>query len=420
MIKSRLRIAGKKVGSRDELLNNILEIVRREPGLSTAELGQRIGKHKSTVSRYLQELEDSGKLVRSETGRMLDPNPSAEEYRKLETDEFVASYAKVKEWVDRVSATARPVTVSRYIQCLKHFCDALKITPNMLLVDRATVERYFTNYKATKGGNSFYNDKIAVRSFCATHGIVFPRGQGGILAGEKENFGRYADIKLTDRQIERLLDFLESKYGKQEALFAGLYIETFPRASAGLAIKAEQIEWGSLGGYPYATLSIYESKTERPFRKMIIHPRVLQLLRDHLSQHPTGYLFKRGASAIRYYSTVMREGYAELGLDVQTENGSMINYWRRKPLHALRHIGAHVWLRRTGYNYGIVSTMGWDDIGTLKKCYGEMPFEYILSQGVCYNCKPPAVPDETATFDSVRCAVEWLNKHKQLVQVTTQ
>jgi predicted transcriptional regulator len=421
MIKSRLRVAGKKVDSRDDVLSSILEIVRREPGLSTAELGQRIGKHKSTVSRYLQELEDSGKLVRSETGRMLDPNPSAEAYKQLETDEFVNSYAKVKEWVERVSATAKPSTVQGYVQKLKAFCDTLKITPNHLLVDRATVERYFTSFKATKGGTSFYGDKIAVRSFCATHGVVFPRGQGGVLAGEKENFGLYADVKLSDRQIERLLDFLEMQCGKHEALFAGLFIETFPRANAGLGIKAEQIEWNSLGGYPYATLSVYESKTQRPFRKLIIHPRVLQLLKDHVSQHPTGYLFRHGDSAVNYYSGVMRSAYAAIGLDVQTEKfGSMINYWRFKPLHALRHCGAHVWLRRTGYNYGIVSTMGWDDISTLKKCYGEMPFEYILSQGVCYNCKPPAVLDETATFDSVRCAIEWLNKHKQLVQVTAQ
>jgi len=45
----------------------------------------------------------------------------------------------------------------------------------------------------------------------------------------------------------------------------------------------------------------------------------------------------------------------------------------------LRHIGAHYWLSKTNYNYGIISEVGgWNTIDELKKSYGQIPPEKIL------------------------------------------
>lgn len=45
----------------------------------------------------------------------------------------------------------------------------------------------------------------------------------------------------------------------------------------------------------------------------------------------------------------------------------------------MRHIGAHYWLEKKDYNYGIVSEIGgWNTIDELKKSYGQIPPERIL------------------------------------------
>jgi integrase len=55
-------------------------------------------------------------------------------------------------------------------------------------------------------------------------------------------------------------------------------------------------------------------------------------------------------------------------------------YFYKRPVHALRHIGAHRLLELTNYNYDIVAKLGgWTDTKTLKDCYGEMPDSLIMN-----------------------------------------
>ena len=44
-----------------------------------------------------------------------------------------------------------------------------------------------------------------------------------------------------------------------------------------------------------------------------------------------------------------------------------------------RHLGAHYWLAKTDYNYGIIAEVGgWHTIDELKKSYGQIPPEIFL------------------------------------------
>jgi hypothetical protein len=55
------------------------------------------------------------------------------------------------------------------------------------------------------------------------------------------------------------------------------------------------------------------------------------------------------------------------------------NYFEDHTTHALRHVGAHYWLAKTNYNYGIVAMIGgWNTIDELRKSYGEIPPEKVL------------------------------------------
>ena len=54
-------------------------------------------------------------------------------------------------------------------------------------------------------------------------------------------------------------------------------------------------------------------------------------------------------------------------------------YFSLHATHVLRHLGAHYWLSKTNYNYGIISEVGgWNTIDELKKSYGQIPPERIL------------------------------------------
>lgn len=67
----------------------------------------------------------------------------------------------------------------------------------------------------------------------------------------------------------------------------------------------------------------------------------------------------------------LSENYSHLG-----KNDS---YFQHHPSHALRHSGAHYWLSKTNYNYGIIAEVGgWHTIDELKKSYGQIPPEKIL------------------------------------------
>ena len=59
--------------------------------------------------------------------------------------------------------------------------------------------------------------------------------------------------------------------------------------------------------------------------------------------------------------------------------GRNADYFQKHPTHALRHIGAHYWLAKTDYNFGLIAEIGgWNTMDELKKSYGQIPPEKIL------------------------------------------
>ena len=65
--------------------------------------------------------------------------------------------------------------------------------------------------------------------------------------------------------------------------------------------------------------------------------------------------------------------------EIYAHLGKKEPYFSHHPSHALRHLGAHYWLAKTNYNYGIIAEVGgWHTIDELKKSYGQIPPEKIL------------------------------------------
>jgi hypothetical protein len=65
--------------------------------------------------------------------------------------------------------------------------------------------------------------------------------------------------------------------------------------------------------------------------------------------------------------------------EIYNHLGKNDSYFQHHTSHALRHLGAHYWLSKTNYNYGIIAEVGgWHTIDELKKSYGQIPPEKIL------------------------------------------
>lgn len=417
LTKSRMRWAGRSYDSIDEILDIVLNLFK-QGHTSPSELA-RIGlKDRRQINRYLNLLAEQGRLTKdTQSGRILKSADVAakEEYVELEKDSWVNSYPLVRKWADSMATRkgGKPITAMReYINNLKRVCDTLKVTPNAFATDRDSIEELMRNFSIEFGKTStarIKNYVMSVRDFAITNGVVFPRGVSGILSGKKHNFGVYANIFLTDGQFSEGLKVGESK-SKEVALYFGLGHETFARPTTLRGIRSDQVRFSQFNGYEYATMSVYESKTAKPFEKLVIDPRVLRLLHEVMRQHG-GKLFTEGNSdQENYFAGRMREIYGTLGIDVKSdgENG-LLNYYRDKPLYILRHSGAHLWHRR-GAKVEEISGMGWDDPSTLVKCYMRTGVHEMFQRGTCMQCNPPKSQTDSLLFCGLPHAMQWLNE----------
>jgi|GEM_PF-5207999 len=71
------------------------------------------------------------------------------------------------------------------------------------------------------------------------------------------------------------------------------------------------------------------------------------------------------------------------------------DYWTKKPFHSMRHIFAHYWLLKTGFDYGFVADKGhWGATTELVRSYGTMPKKIFYAKISAYNDKEyPTIDD---------------------------
>lgn len=114
----------------------------------------------------------------------------------------------------------------------------------------------------------------------------------------------------------------------------------------------------------------YETKTGVEYPKEIRNPLAVAVSKAWIAkrqnEHREEMFGNKGESFKDYQKRmvpILQYGYKMIGLTHE--------YFFLRPLYALRHCGAHLWLRRTNYNYNAVASMGWEDINTLRQFYGK-------------------------------------------------
>lgn len=113
---------------------------------------------------------------------------------------------------------------------------------------------------------------------------------------------------------------------------------------------------------------LYESKTNRTWKKFVYNKKAVAVLKQWLATRKGkkkwfGNDNEEFPQFAKRINAMLKEGYEAIG--------ATNKYFYERPSYALRHCGAHLWLRRTGYNYGAVAKMGWEDISTLRTWYGD-------------------------------------------------
>lgn len=229
--------------------------------------------------------------------------------------------------------------------------------------------------------------------------------------GDKDDAGQYSHVRLTEGQIIKLAQHYLDKGDLQFAGYVSVGIETFGRPKAlhdaetskfhltertitkatiqgwsepiydskfmpvlqALSLTDKRIRIESFKA-PAIEGELYENKTEDIWPKRILGAHAVKVATDLLHERrskPTLFNWQ-GMSHSKwetFCSETLRKGYREIGVTG--------DYFYKKPMYALRHVGAQMWLNRTGYDYAGVAEMGWTDIATLHKYYGGYSMEFF-------------------------------------------
>jgi hypothetical protein len=275
------------------------------------------------------------------------------------------------------------------------------------------------------GDNDPSNYVKAIRQFLAGNNCNLPKlPPEHELSGKKGDlFGAYNMIGLTDVEHDKMLDFFvkESKdYGYVGA--CALMAEMITRTESIFAWKINvQTEYDEFENTPVEfdfVKGFFEKKTAKSkpqgWDKYIINPRARKILAELAKDRAGKTLvdYTNLSKTCEIMNDLCTQFYITIGkLDETASLPRMINktrnknrtyypkgtdayYYDSRGAYVLRHTGAHRWCRRTKYDYGFVSELGWGDMNTLKKCYAGMDLRSLLRASMCMYCKPPQNPSQ--------------------------
>lgn len=235
------------------------------------------------------------------------------------------------------------------------------------------IDAYLRKYKGTSAPKHFI---MAIRNFLASRGQAIPRGFGAQygLSGEKIGYGKHKFVKADNEEIEAVRAHLKDDI--ETLTFFDWGIESLSRAET---LAKSPNNFKEHNGTVHS--SAYESKTDSTFPKYLLlnipHCNETWInVRNHMKGDYLFFEQEPKSTQIRIFLSRM---CANLKAAYKTA-GITEPYAYKKPIHFLRHTGAHLWLMRTNYDYGLVAALGWEDINTLRDCYGGLPPEILASK----------------------------------------
>jgi len=362
--------------------------------LSQAEIQRELGfKDKKSISQFKDLAVQMGILELDERGAPVVPKHSQVAFRRFNANHPVTKEPLIMAWQNELKFRGHTgkgrKDAKNFILKIEQICNALKISPVQLTINRKLTEEYaqaFYNMLESgeyKGYNSnrtnkgtsmkWYQYRMALRSFIIQSGISLPKGTGGILSGKVLSHGLYADLTISEEQIHKIECYLIKKFGLDSDFFRVIMftLETGARKEAALNCLLEWTEEEEEGETTFF-MKVIETKTEHiklgKIDKFILRPKTQEALRLAKKRNYSKLWDSKNISKGKFYAEITEELkllYKDLGLTS--------HYWYEKPMHSLRHIACQYWLKLTDYDYKFVSEIIGITVPELEKSYGEMP-----------------------------------------------
>jgi len=348
-------------------------------------------------SKSIRQIEKVYNIPHSTFYRILKDQTILTEYKEwLETQKHLPYYENpiIKNWIATIRRMGSLSQMSK-VRDFKRIIEGqiipeFKSTPEKFDLTEAQrfVDLYLKHHNTTKVPRHL---RMAIRHFLQYgKGISLPRGYGDAfgISGKKDSYGRHAHIRLSDEQIQKLLELAWNDPEAVEegialaieiGIFTGSRREGIISLLRGSVIE-EEIEIDGTRKKVYM-LRVFEAKTKKgdqhPFYKdgkwwiKPISKQLAEKIREWelRSRKKTGLFADNLAEGKRFAQKMikkLKEYYKKIGA---TEE-----YFYKHPIHALRHVSAHYWLRKTHWNYELVCRIcGWDTPQILRDCYGAFP-----------------------------------------------
>jgi hypothetical protein len=403
LVRPRTRLDGKKT-TKEALVQEIILLlqgtsVKRPYPLSVTEVAKVLGVTRQTVYSYIKLARDQT-IPRLENGKLCLPKSEDMIFRKFNKMHEITRDPLVSEWMDDLITRrgGNPIVSWRSrIRSLEAVCNTCRINPSDLLVSNKTTEKILRQFayhckqgkqeKDSRGGKSnasisgtMYHRAQGIRDFCGFYDMTWKRGVKGVMSQKIINHGKYSDIRLSSEELEKADNFIKERFGLDSDVYRWFWIgiESCARFAALYTMTLDYTKHVSnkTGKITYI-MTVYESKT-RDIRggkwyKYIMRPD---------TQKSIDLLKQRGGTKIHECNKPLREFHKMISAslsEIYRYLGKTSDYFFKHHTHALRHIGAHYWLSKKDYNYGLVSEIGgWNTIDELKKSYGLIPPEKIL------------------------------------------
>ena len=394
----RTKLYGKKT-TEQELLSEITSLLTghsRPYPLRPTAIAQILGVSRQTIYQYIKTLISQNVICKDSKGQLILPENNSE-FRQFNKDHPITGDSLISAWCDDLLTRRQGNPVKSWknrIRSVEIVCNSCKVLPKDLIISQKNTENILRRFaklyqnglvdsakcgKKNHGCNTMMYFRVQeVRDFCAYYGMVWRRGVGGIMSQKVPSHGKYADIKLTKIEFEQADKFIQETWGMDSDIYRWFWIgvESCARFSA-LYGMSNQYDIYHKNGRTVYVFSVHESKTAQirggKWSKYITRKNTQKSI-DEIRSRGIGKIYESALPAHLFQKDInckLSQIYRHLK---KTDD-----YYYSHPTHALRHIGAHYWLSKTDYNYGIISEVGgWNTIDELKKSYGLIPPEKIL------------------------------------------
>lgn len=385
-----------------ELIRAIHKYSTGERPLGIKAQSELLGRAKSVIQYYQDKLRKAGLVEKSGINPNLPPYLyDRTKFRELEI---------IKEFIEQCKREGRKH--GQYTNPLFVICRTLQIKPSEFDVNQQRTEdlylEFLKSWDQTKTDERY---RKALRKFSKF--LKKPLDDSKIIYGKSDSKGDYATVHLDDAEINQCYKFMEDQLGIEWKTMVGVFIEMFPRPDVAFKWKPnieERFVDVDKQSYEIGVTSIYESKQKKYYDKLILDPRVLELIKNASPNHPiiTEYNSDKAETIMAEALRLFYQSIGKIDEGVTYEKGTPGWLYANRPIYTLRHTSATMWLRRLNFNPSLVAAMGWEDPKTLTTYYARNTTNNILQAGICYHHAPPMTKTNKAVFCSANHCAAYL------------